>query len=145
MRPVSIVRFERLYLLAMLVGMVGTALSWSAMQAMRGVDPRISATTWNWTVIATIVITYAFSLLLLYLTARRRSNIARMIVAVLFGLGLVQTLWALATGAFPMTLLSAVSMTGFVLQAAAIYFVFRPDANAWFDRRGDDVTAATFE
>lgn len=145
MRPASVVRFEYCYLAAIFIGLVNTVLTWNSLRGMLGNDPRISQNIVNGTVITTVVFTYGLSLLLWYLTARRRSNVARMIVTVFFAIGLVSTLWSVSQAGYPMTLIGALGAVALVLQAAAIFFLFQPDSNVWFARHDAEPIGQTFE
>ncbi len=145
MRPASVVRFEWCYLAAIVIGLINTALTWNSLRGIMGNDPRISQSVITGTVIASVVFSYGLSLLLWYLTARRRSNVARMIVTVFFAIGLVSTLWSVSQTGYPMTLIGALGAVALLLQAAGIFFLFRPDANAWFARPAAEPIGSTFE
>ncbi len=91
---------------------------------------------------AILGMTMAISLLLWWLASRRASNAARWILAVLAAFGLVSLL--LSLGDLPMLhMLSAVLINA--VQIAAVWFLFRPDAAAWFKHRGRGMDADVFE
>ena len=130
MRPTSILYFERLSILSILVGMVFTGLEWESQIAgarASGMPP------------AAVPITLAFSLavllLLIFLISRKASVIAKWILVILFALGLVvsvpQVLEALDRG-----LVGLLQLTQLVVQGMAIYFLFTPEANDWFRKGG---------
>jgi hypothetical protein len=80
-------------------------------------------------VFASIALGIAITLLLWYLVARRASSIAKWIVVLLF---LFSLLTSLGVGSGGISASEAVSLVALLLQAAAVYFLFRPDAKAWF-------------
>jgi hypothetical protein len=135
MRPTSILYFERLSILSILVGMVFTWIDWEDQIAgarAAGLPPSV------------IPITLAFSLavllLLIFLISRKGVGIAKWIFVALFALGLVfsvpQVLGALDRG-----LVGLLQLTQLVVQGMAIYFLFTPEANDWF-RKGGRTKAA---
>ena len=129
MRPTSILYFERLSLLSILVGMAFTWIDW---------DKQIAAARASGLAPAVVPITLAFSLaillLLIFLISRTGLAIAKWIFVALFALGLVfsvpQVLQALDRG-----LVGLLQLTQLVVQGMAIYFLFTPEARDWF--RGD--------
>ena len=138
MRPQSIELFEKVYLGAIAIGLVNTALSWSQVNAMLA-DPRMQAAgVGNGTLAFGLVIGILLPLLLWYFIARRASNIAKWIYVVLTALGLFGFLSALAN---PMVVKGLVTLLGAVatgLQVYGAWLLFRPDAAAWLESKGAD-------
>lgn len=131
MRPSSILWFERLYLAAIVVGILNSLLAWESFaetQAALGMG----------FVVATLVISNGISLLLWYLVARRGSVVAKWVLVVLFALGVASLLFTLVMGTYPSGAVGVIGAVGWLLQAAAVMFLFRQDAALWFD--GDDAT-----
>ena len=135
MRPTSILYFERLSILSILVGMVFTWIDWEEQVAgvrASGFPP----------VVAPITLGFALAvlLLLIYLISRRGLGIAKWILVALFAIGLVysapQVPLALDRG-----LVGLLQLTQLVVQGMSIYFLFTPEANDWF-RRGSRTRAA---
>ena len=132
MRPQSIIWFERLYVLALILGLVSTWQNWSTRADLL----RASDATANlaWLGPASTVVGLAIALTLLYLVARRASVVAKWIVVVLAGWGAVLLAILLVglvrgTGA---PLLIAVGVAQNIAYIAAAAMLFRADARAWF-------------
>jgi hypothetical protein len=135
MRPQSIVNFERLLLLLIVLGLVGTVLDWErtvALAARQGLGSGV--------VVAITVVSVAIYALLLWLIARRRSLVAVWIYVALVVIGLLYLLMntgELMRQSTPMLLLQAVQC---LLSLVSIWLLFRPDSRAWF--QGDARPAA---
>ena len=130
MRPTSILYFERLAILSILVGMVFTWIDWEDQVASvraSGFSPAVAPITLGFAL--------AILLLLIFLISRKGVAVAKWIFVALFALGLVysipQVLDALDRG-----LVGLLQLTQLVVQGMAIYFLFTPEANDWFRRRG---------
>lgn len=137
MRPASIVNFERIVLLSILLTIVNLVVNWDRILAVLA-HYRLGAT---FVVVAHVVIVGLF-LLLLWLISRRRSSVAKWIYTVLTGIGLVVDLSGyptlLGSGQMPAILMTVVQDG---LAILSLWFLFRPDSSAWF-RRADDSPAA---
>lgn len=135
MRPASIEYFERLSFLAMMVGIAFTALSWDPGLAERlNVAPMFLP--------AVLAVCYSLLATLVLLISRKASLIAQGIFLLLFAAGLV-----LAVPAVPAILnggeIGLLQIVQILLQAVAIYFLFTPEARAWFrSRRGGETVSA---
>jgi hypothetical protein len=139
-RPPSIVRFDYCYLGALLVGAVNAALNWSRYAAMPQVrDAEAMIGTWYLPTLTAIG--YLIPLLLWYFAARRASVVAKWIVVVLFALGIVGLLIALAMGTMASGLGGVLSVVAVVLNAIAVWSLFQPDAREWFGEavHGEDI------
>lgn len=131
MRPASIIQFERFYLGALAIGLGNSALTWNKAQDMLANDPNMAAVgLGSGFLISTMVIGLAIPLLLWYFVAKRGSNIAKWILVVLFGLGLIGILMSLAS---PMlgTLSLVMTLITTAMQGYAVFMLFKPDAVAW--------------
>ncbi len=129
MRPQSIINFERLYLGSMVLGLIATAINWSAIQAQVTATPG-AALLPSWFLPASLVAGYAINLLLWYFIARRGAVVAKWILVIFFGIGLLY-LPGIVSGKLPaMQLVPALINTA--LQAAAVWMLFRPDTKPWF-------------
>ena len=137
MRPMSIVNFERCYLGAVLIGFINSILNFSA----RNTNPQLAQATAMFGTgffIIFALLGLAIPLLLWYFTARRASVVAKWIITVFFAIGALFFLFSLGR-IFHSGLIGILSIIGFVLQAVAVYLLFKPDANAWFARGGVDL------
>ncbi|HYJ28873.1 MAG TPA: hypothetical protein VEW25_00855 [Allosphingosinicella sp.] len=118
-------------LLMLVIGFASAVLGWDALvaeSARYGMGES--------TLIAIYAATVAIMLLLLWLIARRGSNVARWIWVVLCVGGLAVSLWdigAMSRMALPDMLMQAAQG---LLTIVSIWLLFRPDANAWFARSG---------
>ncbi len=130
-RPPSIVNFERCYLGALLVAAVNSALNWQRMMAVPAVA-QAQVAIGSWYVPVTTALGYLIPLILWYFAARRASVVAKWIVVVLFGLGVLGLAAGLAMGTMSAGLGGVLSVVSFVLNAVAVWLLFRPDARAWF-------------
>jgi hypothetical protein len=136
MRPTSIIQFERFYLGALVVGLINNVLNWSQATAALN-DPNVQAVGMGTGfLVGTMVVGIVIQLLLWYFTAKRGSNIAKWILVVLFGLGLIGLLISLP-GLFAIGTIGAVlSLLAVALQAYAVFMLFKPDAVAWLEGKG---------
>lgn len=131
MRPASIVRFERVVLLTMLLGFVTVAISWDA--AFAPVRRLGYGEGLFWAVLAGST---AVLLLLLWLIARRASNAARWVYVALYATGLALAALGISeTLRLPPAAL-LLQLVQWALALYSIWLLFRPDAAGWFGRRG---------
>ena len=139
-RPPSIVNFERLYLGSIALGLVNTAIGWQARQdvlaANRAVagNPQVQATL-AWLLPLVTVIGLAISLLLWFLVARRGSVVAKWIVTVFAGIGVLTAIGVILTlvrGLSPSLIVSVLGLVTTALSVAAAAMLFRADALPWF-------------
>jgi hypothetical protein len=132
MRPKSIVNFERVVLLSILIGIVSTWVNWDQMQAAMAQAQQGRAMLGAKFAIGVQAVAIAIYLLLLWLIARKGSPVAKWIYVVfaLLGLGaaIVRFRTTVALGT-PALLLAIVQ---FLLTLAALWLIFRPDSKAWF-------------
>tara|TARA_B100000929_G_scaffold178545_1_gene141397 strand:+ start:611 stop:1033 length:423 start_codon:yes stop_codon:yes gene_type:complete len=124
MRPESIKKFDILYLASILVGMIGTIMNFSSIE-VQAAGTMLTPTT----LVVITVITYALTLLLWYFISRRASNIAKWILVVLTLIGLIG-LPSIFVGEFNLNKFIGLAST--ILSVAGVYFLFKPDARAWF-------------
>lgn len=132
MRPKSIVRFEQLFFASLILSALGTALTWGKRMELYHAQPG-SEMIGDAFPIAMLVIGYLIYLALWYFIARKASNVAKWIYIVLIALavlGLVMSLVMRTVVQDPLT--TAQEIVCLVLEFAAIWFLFQPDALAWF-------------
>lgn len=132
-RPLSIARYEALYLAALALGLVNTALGWSQSVERFAANPAVSAPM-MWMLPATAITGFVLRVALWYFTARRPSRVAKWIVVALAAVSIVVVLMglvALVSGASASIAAIAGLASGVLYVAAAVY-LFQPDARAWF-------------
>jgi hypothetical protein len=128
-RPQSIVNFERSYLGAMVVGLLSSAFNWSLIRGQVAATPGASILP-SWFMPVTILVSLAINLLLWYFAARKGAVVAKWIIVVFFVLSLVG-LPGMFSGIMPMRVV-IFAIVSFLLNAIAVWMLFRPDAKAWF-------------
>lgn len=141
-RPQSIVRFERLYWSGILIGLVNTVLAWDTIQAQVNATAGSSILPSGFFA-GTLAFGLIVNVLLWYFTARRRSVVAKWIITVFFVFGLVSVARFLFGNA-PMPTSSSLSAVTVVMQAVAVWMLFRPDAKAWFEGDRSEELTQTF-
>ena len=126
MRPPSIVLFERLYLGGLAVGLVNSAL---LVTSVSEAEFAAEGTSFFGILATALVI----SLLLWFF-------VAKWILIALFALGLLGLPAILGEGDFDVT--DGLTVATWLLQAAAIWMLFRPDSAEWFrgSHSGDAAT-----
>lgn len=134
MRPVSIVRFDRLYLASIAIGLIGNIVEWPVTMARLTENPETAALGSGAAIAAggMIVTGVLIALLLWFFAARRASNVARWIVAVFTAFSVGSLLIGFTGGAVILDAGGIIRLVAVTLQAAATIFLFRPDAAAWF-------------
>jgi asparagine N-glycosylation enzyme membrane subunit Stt3 len=144
MRPSSIVRFDQLFLLSLVLGLVNFALDYETRLAELQADPAsaelgLASAGFMFGVLG---FSMAIALLLWFLVSRKANNVARWIMAVLAALGLITTPFSLGGLSLP-AMIVTISVT--LVQVASIWFLFRPDAEAWFRHGGKGMDPDVFE
>jgi hypothetical protein len=134
MRPKSIVYYEYCYLGSVLLGVVVTAMTWTANNQTEEVE-KIRAMLGASFLPILYVFIYTLSLALWYFTARVPNTVAKWIVVGWFALSLIGFVMALGAGNLPNDLPGLLAVAALVLNAAAVYLLFRPDARAWFGEK----------
>ncbi len=128
MRPRSVIQAERVYLLATLLLLVGTALTWQPLMEVYGAGLAIGVTAF---------IVGAF-LLLILLTTRRGSAIARILLVILTALGAASLVYQVANGQIAPGVVGVVNLVQVVLTVVGAVLLFRPNAAEWFAVEHDD-------
>ncbi|HEX7694235.1 MAG TPA: hypothetical protein VF409_07080 [Sphingomonas sp.] len=132
-RPKSIRLFELCYLGSILVGAINTALTWAETNASVEAA-QVKQMLGPWFVPLSAVFIYTLWLLLWYFTARARSNVARWVVVVFYGLSLIGFVFTLGVAAKSDGATLALSVLSLLLTTAAVFFLFRRDASEWFGK-----------
>ena len=129
MRPRSIILFERVVILGVLLGMAGSVLNWGrtlAVVRQFGFGAGF--------IIGVQAASIMLVLLLLYFIARKASTVAKWIFVVLVLLGVLNIVRS-AGLLFSMGPSAFLSIAQMLAQLFALWLLFRPDSVAWFDRK----------
>lgn len=142
MRPNSILMFERLFLASLAGSLLGTVLTFDEVVNSVGADPALrNVGLGGGFVVGVMVVSFAVYLLLWYLIAHKASNVAKWILVVFIAIGVIMAVPSLAG---PFGAMQYLGLAICALQVAAVVFLFRADAAAWFN--GDrPAGAATFD
>jgi hypothetical protein len=131
MRPQSIVLFERLFLASLAVGVVNFIVGYGAMVEALGAEPGMQQLgLGGGFAIAIFAVGTGIYLLLWYLIARKAMNLAKWVLVVLVALSVVSLLTTLAT-AFTLNLTTMLGLATYILEVAAVIYLFPGDAVAW--------------
>ncbi len=137
-RPVAIVRYERLYWAAFVLDTVVTAMTWTQREAIVTAYPVLAKATWILPTFQAIGI--AVTVLLWYFTARAPSVVAKWVVVILAALSVfagVQSLVAFTTGRAGVGTAAVLSLVASALYVAAAVHLFLPGSKAWFGQDAD--------
>lgn len=134
MRPSSIVRFDRLYLASIAIGLIGNILEWPITMARLAENPDTAALGSSAAVAAggMIAVGVLIALLLWFFIAQRASTVAKWILVVFTVFAVGSLLLGFSSGAVILDTGGIVRIVAVALQAVAVFFLFRPDAAAWF-------------
>jgi hypothetical protein len=135
MRPKSIVLFERLVLLSIVLGIISAFLIREQVAAMVATAGQGMGTSTVYIVQGIVICLY---LLLVWFISRHGSPVAKWIYVIISGIilisGLVRIEQTLEFG----TVAAIISVVQYVITAVTIWLLFRPDSKAWFSEgRGD--------
>ena len=138
MRPQSIELFEKVYLGSIALGLVNTALSWGALTASLKTVSDGAMKMGPGVMVGSIVIGLVISLLLWFFVARRASSVAKWIFVVITAIGVFGVLSSLANPLAPKGLTMIGGMIATALQVFAARLLFKPDAVAWLESKGEN-------
>lgn len=138
MRPPSIILFEKVFLAAIVLGLVNSLLFWGSMTEVLD-DPAMKAAGMGTGfMLFSVLIGTAISLLLWYFIARRASNVAKWIFVVILALGVFGMVANLTNPAVPKGAQLVGGFVSLLLQLYAGWLLFKPDAKAWLESRGTE-------
>lgn len=143
-RPQSIILFDKVFLAAIGVSLLGIVLFFDANLRALEADPAIAEMGVGGGLLITITaLSLGIMLLLWYFISRRASSLAKWLLVGLTIIGLPSSFSGLTnTGGLQLLLTAAV----LVLQILAIVLLFRADSRAWFQAKGQaPVDANTFD
>ncbi|QPC98761.1 hypothetical protein [Qipengyuania soli] len=137
MKPASVKKFDMLYLGSVAVGLVGVALNYgnivdaaNAEMAAQGLE----ATMGGGVIVVSLLFGVVISLALWFLVSVLRIEMVKWIIALFTGWSVVSYIVSFDSR-MDLSIISGLVST--VMTVAAIYFLFRPDAKAWFaEKRG---------
>jgi len=132
MPPETIRKFSLFYLGAFAVSLIGNLLNFGRMSAQ--VEQQTAGAGFalgSGLVSVSLAIGALLTLLLWYLVVRKGLAIAKWIVALFFLISLFGALGIFAGG---ISSAEAIALVAIVLEAIAVWFLFRPESNAWFAR-----------
>ena len=136
MRPESIRKFDMFYLGALALSVVNFVLGYAG--AVRDAEAQMAdagvAGAGGAALAVGFVIGMAISLLLWWLVARKGVEFVKWIL-VLF---LLFSVWSIVSGVggAGFGIAAIIAVVVLLMQAAAIWYLFRPDAKAWFEAQG---------
>lgn len=137
MKPQSIKMFDYLFLGSLALGIVNFLLSLGDAQAQLAADPA-TAGFGSGFLIGVFAFSILISLLLWYFISSRGSKIAKWILIIFTVIGLLMLPGSLGTlPALPLILTLVIT----VMQLAAIFFLFKPDAKAYLEGETSDPDA----
>lgn len=121
----------------MVVGFASTYFAWGEMTtALERESPRLATSTGMAAVIIMLAFFASISIAFWYAIARRASTIAKWIYVVWMGFGSISTLMSLNDPAGFKGAALVASLVSTALTIASMICLFRPDAVAWFARKG---------
>lgn len=144
MRPASITMFDRLFLGATALGIVNTVVSYDETMAQLKADPAVveMGMATAGIMFGALGISVAISLLLWFLISRKAVTVAKWILTVFTVIGTLMIPFSLGDmGPIPMIFTLVIT----VMQLAAIWMLFRPDAKLWFELGPKGMYPSTFE
>lgn len=134
MRPKSIRIFDWLFLASLLLSLVNSARSYSAITGRFRSDPALAAVAGVGRpfFIISLAIGLGISLALWYFISRRASNVAKWILFAFTAFGVLSVVRNLQQPMFGGGVMAGmIALTA--LQVVAVFFLFRPDAVAWLE------------
>lgn len=132
--PVSIKRFSQLYLASIALSAINSVLTFGHQRDVLARNPQ-TAGLGDGFLIASVVFGAVVAIVLWYFVVNRASTIAKWILVLLTGLGLLWAPSSLRVAERMGTAYLAMFVLILILQVAAVAFLFAPDARAWLGRR----------
>lgn len=144
MRPASITKFDQLYLGAMALGIVNSVIAFDSTMAQLQADPAVAGTGMDGPgfIIGVSVFSFAIILLLWFFISRRASSIAKWVLVVFTVIGTLMLPMSLAAVPFFQLIVTLIITA---MQIAAVWYLFQPDAKAWFEHGPKGMDPAAFE
>ena len=132
-KPDSVRKFDLFYLGALALGIVNALLNFDLLKssAVQQVGPELAGHASS-IAIGSVVLSTLFSLLFWFLVSKLRIEFIKWLLLLFLAWSAVALPTMLAEG---FGLVEVVALASVVLQAVAVWFLFRPDAKAWFQAR----------
>jgi len=124
-RPLSIKRFEMLYYISLLIGVVTSAIMYESM--LRQASPLFIGIVQFFT--------FASTALLIFLISRKRSKIAKWFLVGMWAIGLIFYIPQLSQ-MLHVGLAGVFSIIQLCLQAVGLYYLFTDEVKEWMDGKG---------
>ena len=135
-KPNSIVLFDRLFLSALALGVFNFLFGWNDLSDKLASSPELAAPgCGTGFLVASFAIGMIINLIIWYFISARGSKIAKWILTAFVVIGLLSMLSNLNNPLGPQGISLGVTFVIALIQAAAIYMLFRPDSVAWFSRK----------
>jgi hypothetical protein len=136
MRPQSIVQFERLYILGIVLSLAASVWTFGRGASLLPASaPPEAAAALPWVAGFGIVIGLAINLSLLFFIAQKGSEVAKWIFIIFFALGVAGLLRGLTAPAIALPIgPRLLSLLHVIIQGVCVWLLFRPDARPWFRR-----------
>ena len=150
-KPAAIRNFTLLYLGAMVISLIASFMNMdsaaAAIDSQFAEDPNIAAAGLDGSgstfLMVGLVVGALFNLLMWYLIAVQRLGFLKWVLVVLLAYNVVTAIYAMTSGMAQIGIVGTVTLA---MQAAAIYFLFTPEAKAWFAaRKSAPVDENTFD
>lgn len=110
--------------------------AWSDTSAKLAASPEFAATGFGTGfLLASFAVGMIINLIIWHFISARASKIAKWILTAFFAVGLISMLTNLNNPLGPQGISLGVALVITMIQAAAIYMLFRPDSLAWFNRK----------
>ncbi|BBC71514.1 conserved hypothetical protein [Altererythrobacter sp. B11] len=136
MRPQSILMFERLFLLSLAISAASFLIGYGDTVDLLARQPGMEELgLGSGFVIATFAFGFAIYLLLWFFIARRASNIAKWVLTFFVAIGLFSLPGIFAAD---FTVTRALGLLTYLLEVAALVFLFRADAILWLKGEAQD-------
>lgn len=148
-RPKSIVLFDRLYLLSIVVSLVGVAATWNqtiakALSSPAMIEhPEMAPIVSIFSMVG-IGVSVAITLLLWWLIAYKANNIVKWVFVVLNVIGIASVVFSFFIMHADEAVDVYIKAASWLVAIPALYFLFRPDATAWFANKGKPASEDSF-
>ena len=133
MQPESIKKFSLLYLGSLALSIVNAILSYGMIKAQlagSGMDVGIGS------IIGALIFSLIISVALWFLIVNLKIELVKWVILAFLAFGLIGVPGLFANG---FQLSDIVALVVFGMQATAVYFLFQPDAKAWFAEKNGPV------
>ena len=137
MRPGSIILFERIYLVMVVLGVVNAVMAWDRSVAEIAAQPGLAAAA-PYAMAAVVGFSTLLYLLLWYFIARRASRVAKWIYVVLVGISLASIVLQVAGGRLGIDAAALVGLLVLALMLWSAALLFKPDVVRWLAANGGE-------